>query len=254
MLVRNNPYHSAAFFHTSNALVGGIYNTRANISQFFSLPFVNEELAKDNARLREELSRSSVPIIVSSKKDSLELTKPEAGYGFLYAKVINNSTQFNHNFITINKGKMHGVEPGMGVVSSEGVVGKVMSVSKNFSTVSSVLNTDVFVSALINRNKTFGSVKWDGRDALTSKLLFVPRHIDLIVGDTIVTSGYNAVFPEKIKIGYINEFAPQDDSFYDIDITLANDFSRLAYVYIVKNPIREERQELEQEFEEVNEQ
>lgn len=248
LLIRNNPYHSAAYFHTSNSLIGNIYLTQTNISQYFNLPKVNEELARDNALLREQLSQSSVPIIVNSNTDSLDLTKSISNYGFLFAKVINNSTRFTHNYLTINKGRRNGVEKGMGIISSNGIVGKVMSVSDNFSTVSSLLNTEVYVSAYIKRNKTFGSIKWDGRDALSTKLLYIPRHIELQKGDTIVTSGFNSVFPEKIPIGFVDNFEPEDDSFYSVDVALANDFSNLSFVYIVKNPLKAEKEQLENEI------
>jgi rod shape-determining protein MreC len=111
LLVRSNPYHSAAYFHTSSSLIGSIYQTRNNIAQYFNLPAVNEELANDNAQLRELISQSQVPIIVDSKLDSIKLSKAVYDYGFLSAKVINNSVRLTHNFLTINKGRLNGVEP-----------------------------------------------------------------------------------------------------------------------------------------------
>jgi len=249
LLVRSNPYHSAAYFHSSSSIIGSIYQTKNNITQYFNLPSVNEELANDNAQLRELISKSQVPIIVRSKEDSIRLSKAEYDYGFLSAKVINNSTRMNHNFLTINKGRLNGVQPGMGVISANGVVGKVMSVSDNFATVSSLLNTDVFVAAVINRTGSFGSVHWDGRNARSTKLMYVPSHIVLQKGDTVVTSGYNSIFPENIMIGYVDEFSLQTDSFYDIDLSLSNDFSTLSFVYVVRNPRRDEREQLESEME-----
>ena len=253
LLVRNNPYHSAAFFHTSNALIGSIYQTKNNISQYFNLPSINEELSNDNARLRELLSQSQVPIIVNSRQDSLELTKSVYKQEYLAAKVINNSTRFSHNHLTINKGSANGVESGMGVISANGIVGKVMSVSENFATVASLLNKDVYVSASLKRNNTFGSIQWDGSDILKTKFMFVPKHIVLQQGDTIVTSSFNSIFPENIRIGFIDDFDLGEDGYYDIDVHLSNDFSNLAYVYIVKNPTKEERLLLESEIEQENE-
>lgn len=254
LLVRNNPYHSASYFHTSNTLVGNVYKTRNNISQYFSLPGINEQLANDNAKLREIMSQSQVPIIVNSRQDSSELSHKDYNYEYLSAKIINNSTNLMHNFLTLNKGSANGVEPGMGVISALGIVGKVMSVSENFSTVSSLLNTDVFVSAFLTRNNTFCSINWDGRDILKTKLLYVPRHIALEKGDSVVTSGYNSIFPKDILIGFIDDFSlTSNASFYEIDINLSNDFSNLAYVYVIKNPYKEERIELETAIQQKNE-
>ena len=254
LLVRNNPYHSAAYFHTSNAFIGNIYETRNDISQYINLPTVNDGLANDNAKLRELLSQSHVPIIVNSKQDSLEKSHIDYNFEYLSAKVINNSTGLMHNFLTINKGKINGIEPGMGVISALGIVGKVMSVSENFATISSLLNTDVFVSSYLKRNTTFCSINWDGRDILKTKLLFVPRHIDLEKGDVIVTSGYNSIFPNNLPIGFIDNYTlTANASFYDIDVKLSNDFSNLAYVYVIKNPLKEERIELETATQRENE-
>ena len=254
LMVRNNPYHSAAYFHTSNAIASNLFKTKTGISQYFQLPQVNEELASDNARLRESLAQSQIPIVVKTEEDSLQLIKGGYEFKYLSAKVINNSTKFTHNFITIDKGRKQGVEPGMGVVSTNGVVGKVMAVSQNFATISSLLNVNVFVSAFLKRNNTFCSVNWDGKDQLKAKLLYVPRHIQLVAGDTIVTSGYNSIFPENILIGYVGEIIEgQNSSFSNIDVNLSIDFSNLAFVYIIKNPMREERVELESTMQQINE-
>jgi rod shape-determining protein MreC len=142
----------------------------------------------------------------------------------------------------------------MGVISSDGIVGKVMSVSQNFATVSSLLNIDVYVSTNLKRNNTFSSLHWDGKDMLKTKLMYVPRHIQLQKGDTIVTSGYNSIFPENILVGFIEDFnLTENASFYDIDVQLSNDFSKLAYVYVIKNPLKEERIQLESEIQQEHE-
>ncbi len=254
LLVRNNPYHSAAYFHSSNVIIGRIYQTRNNISQYFNLPVINEELSNDNAQLRELLSKSQVPVIVKSKFDSIKMSHIDYDYEYLSAKVINNSTMLLHNFLTINKGRSNGVEPDMGVISANGIVGKVMAVSENFATVSTLLNNDVFVSAYLKRSNTFSSINWDGKDKLKTKMLYVPRHIQLEKGEEVVTSGYNSIFPENILIGFVDDFShAENDSWYDIDVNLSNDFSTLAYVYIIKNPMKEERIELESSNTQENE-
>lgn len=245
-LVRTSAYHSASFFHTSNIVAARLLNIRHGIVQYFNLPEVNAELAEDNARLRETIGKQQMTIVVATPTDSIQLTKPVLNYGFISAKVINNTTSQAHNYFTINKGRTSGIEPGMGVLTTNGIAGKVKAVSSNFATVSSLLHTGVFISATIKSSNTFCSLNWDGRDVRTSKLLYVPRHIPLQVGDTIVTSGYNAVYPEKLMIGIVEKFDLKESSpFYDIDVLLANDFSRLSYVYVVENPMRVEQVRLE---------
>ncbi len=246
LIIRSNPYHSAAYFHTSSELAGSIYEARNNVVEYLDLKQVNTQLANENARLREMLSKTTIPVIVEHHPDSAQNPNIPFQYNYLAAKAINNSTQLNHNFITINKGSKHGITPDMGVINSNGVVGKVMSVSKNFAAVASLLNIDMNVSAIIKRDRTFGTVHWNGKDQETIQLLYVPRHVQLSKGDTIVTSGYNALFPEGIMVGCIKDFSLQQNAtFYNIEIELSTDFSNLSFVYVIRNPLKEEQEELE---------
>jgi len=248
LLVRTNPYHSASFFHTSNQITGNIYGAKRGLVEYFKLRKVNQALAEDNARLREANIQQPTRIIVPAS-DTMVYEEDQISYSFLAARVINNSTLLTHNFLTIDKGSNHGVEPDMGVISDQGVVGKVMSVSPNFATIASLLNTELFVSSKISKNGTFCSVNWDGKNALQTRALYLPRHLSLQEGDSIITSGYNAIFPENILIGTLASFSLESNAtFYDVIIDLSNDFSNLSYVYVVKNPLKEERKVLESEF------
>ena len=77
----------------------------------------------------------------------------------------------------------------------------------------------------------------------------MPRHISINDGDTIITSGFNAVFPEKIQLGTIVEHSvAENESFYSIKMKLSEDFSSLAYVYVIENPSFQERKEVESEI------
>ncbi len=246
LLVRFNPYHSAAYFYTSNQVSGNIYQWRSNVRDYFFLSKANEDLALENAWLREQVYTTQQVVTVENADDTARFNMPVIPYEFINARVINNSIQKFHNFLTINKGTDHGIEAGMGVISPSGIVGKVFTVSDRFATVSSLLNVDVLTSAIIKRDGTFCTVKWNGSDPRFINLLYVPRHVPLLAGDTVLTSGYNAVFPENIMIGTIEEVELREsETFYDIKVRLSNNFYTLSHVYIVKNPLQEERDELE---------
>jgi rod shape-determining protein MreC len=160
----------------------------------------------------------------------------EASFTFRGAKVINNSLNLTQNHLTINKGSNQGIKSGMGVFNEEGVVGRVKDVSSNFATVISLLHSELLISSKIKSNEVFGSTKWDGGDPGFAKLMYVPRHVVVKAGDLVVTSGYNAVFPEGIPIGTVTEVKPGADTNYlDITIELSTDFSRISYVYLVEN-------------------
>ena len=234
MIVTNNSPQGAAFFNSSNALVGSILKQQADVVQFFSLADANEALTAENAQILQTLQ------MLQAKPDSVPFTLDStfaATYEFKGARVIGTSLRFSQNYLTLNKGSKHGVKPGMGVFNPHGVVGRVKTVSENYSVAFSLLNTGLMISSKIKSTDVFGSVQWDGRNSTEARLLFVPRHVKTQEGDTVVTSGFNAVFPEGIPIGRISSVAPdqKDPNYLNLTIKLSSDFSKLSYVYLVEN-------------------
>lgn len=169
--------------------------------------------------------------------------------------MIGSSLRFSQNYLTINKGAKDGIKPGMGIFNPQGVVGRVKSVSENYAVAFSLLNTDLLVSSKIKSTDVFGSVQWDGESSTEAKLLFVPRHVKAQEGDTIVTSGFNAVFPEGILIGIISKISPdeKDPNYLDLTVKLSTDFSKVNYVYLVENTLFNELDSLYRQSEISNE-
>lgn len=251
LIVSYNTQQGSVFFNSSNQLSGKILGTKNNVSEYFSLREVNNRLVDTNAELLAELEMYRKPA------DSLFIQLDStlmASFDFKGAKVINNSIRLSQNYLTLNKGADQGVKPGMGVFNGQGVVGRVKGVSKNFATVISLLHTELLISSKIESTEVFGSIKWDGASPKTAKMLYVPRHVKVKVGDHIVTSGYNAVFPEGIAIGKILEVNQGSDTNYlDITVELSTDFTRVSYVYLVENTIEEELDSLYTNSEIINE-
>ncbi|MCS4433935.1 rod shape-determining protein MreC [Aquiflexum gelatinilyticum] len=233
LIVSNNTQQGSAFFNSSNELSGSVFQTQSNIVDYFSLSSVNKSLMEKNAQLLSELEALRKPA------DSIFIPLDTAMYAtmqFKGAKVINNSLRLSQNHLTINKGSNHGVRTGMGVINEQGVVGRVKSVSRNFSTIISLLHTELLVSSKIQTNDVFGSTKWDGLNPQQAKLMYVPRHVVVEIGDQVVTSGYNSIFPEGIPIGTVIEVMPGTDTNYlDITLKLDTDFSKISYVYLVES-------------------
>lgn len=233
LIASNNSQQGSAIFNSSNRIVGNVLNTQSDVLEYFSLASVNKGLVEKNAALLTELESLKRP----ADSAYIELDSAlEASFSFLGAKVINNSLNLTQNHLTINKGSKHGIKSGMGVFNEEGVIGRVRDVSRNYSTVISLLHSELLISSKIETNDVFGSTKWDGVDPGFAKLMYVPRHVVVKEGDLVVTSGYNAVFPEGISIGTVTEVKPGSDTNYlDITIKLSTDFSRISYVYLVEN-------------------
>lgn len=249
LIVRHNRYQGAAYFNSSNAIAGSILTGYSNINDYFVLKTQNANLALENAELRKELEA------IQNANEKAYLDKFQENFldefKYLPAKVVSNSLNREDNYITLNIGSKNGVEPGMGVISTKGIVGQILSVSNHYSTVISMLHTDMKVSSQLSKSKTLCSTMWEGKNFQKGKLLFVPRHVTPNEGDKVVTSGFNTVFPEGIAIGTINSInTPSHESFHDIRLDLATDFSNLYFVYIVKKQQIKERVELEKTSEE----
>jgi rod shape-determining protein MreC len=247
IIVSSNHYQSSAFFNSSNALSADIFRLRSNITKYFNLSYENNDLSTENAFLRqviaESVQRKNYYLSGHYSADSILPRQ----YNYLMARVINNSVQRSNNYITIDKGSRDGIEPGMGVISSWGIVGRVKACSRNFSTIYSLLHSDMLVSSLIKSSGVLCTTSWTGNDPMYADLLYVPRHIKVVKGDSVITSGYNSNFPQGEPIGKIEDFwINENDSFYHIKVKLSNDFTRLAYVYVVSNNFRTEKDSLEQ--------
>ena len=92
----------------------------------------------------------------------------------------------------------------------------------------------------------FGSLVWDCVSPQYAVLEELPRHVEFEKGDTVITSGYSAVFPEGLIVGTIEDKMPtNDDNFYTLKIKLTTDFSRLSTVRAIKNGMKEELDALE---------
>ena len=167
-------------------------------------------------------------------------------YHFTSAMVINNSVNRQYNYITLNKGRKDGIRPDQGIMNSDGVVGLITNVSESFSVGFSLLNKRWGVSAKHKKSGTFGPISWDGNDYHYVNLNGIPFHVQLAVGDTIVTSSYSSVFPEGVLIGTVSEIEqPPGENYYKIVIKLAVDFKALSYVEVIDNLKKEEIKSLE---------
>lgn len=239
--VENSQFQNTKFFNSANQIAAGITRFSQEAREYVALRNVNRELAEENAELRTLVEQMSL------MQEALTLPLDTlVRYEFVSARVINNSVAQFKNHITINRGTDLGLAPGMAVISSAGAVGKVKSVSEHFAVVTSLLNTDEQVSSLLKRTGNFGTAQWDGTDPRMINLHYIPRHVKPEVGDSVVTSGYNAVFPEGILIGIVKEVDLKEEAqFFDIRVELAQDFRKLSFVKIVRSELKSELDSLE---------
>lgn len=229
-----NKYQRVQYLNSSNQMTASVYNSYNSVIRYFALAKVNQSLAEENAKLKS--TQSSSPIEISSDSISANFIQKNSNYKYITALVINNSVNKTLNYITLNKGRKDGVKPDMGIVSPQGIVGVVVTVSENYAMGFSVLNKRWGASAKLKKSGYFGPVEWSGGNYQIANLMEIPFHVKLAVGDTIVTSSYSAVFPEGIMVGTVHSFEqPEGENFYQIRIKLATDFKSIHYVEVVDN-------------------
>lgn len=210
---------------------------------------VNDQLSLETEGLRNKIPESFVS--VNDQFVMINDTLRERKFRYKSAQIVNSSISKQLNYITINKGSREGLKPEMGVINNAGLVGLVKDVSEHFSTVIPVINRRFIASAELKSTGNFGLLKWDGENYRVAKLIDVPRHVKIAVGDTIVTRGASAIYPKGIPIGVINEIGANEGSnFHEIDVELSVDFNELRYVNIIENLLRNEQKQLEKMTEE----
>ena len=243
LLIKNNSFQRASVWNSSNQVVAQSYEKVNEISSYLRLGKTNDSLASENARLRNQLATSFTSD--SIKQGTVRDTTLKQQYTYTIATVINNSVHQKNNYLTINRGSKHGISKGMGVTSAKGIVGIVLNVNENFSTIRSLLHSETKVSA--NVNGSIGSIVWgEGNyDPRFAYLKDIQSHLNIKKGNRVVTSEFS-MFPQGTAIGYVAETrTSKGDNSLDIKIKLDTDFATLDYVYVINNILSAQQLSLE---------
>ncbi len=249
LLFNNNPFQHHVILTSANSVSSSVYGVANNVTSYFNLRGINEDLQLQNAELETEviaLRNQVAAYKLRDYADSVQTVEPLRQYGFIIAHVINNSISKPYNYITIEKGSADGLRPEMGVVDQTGVVGVVNVVGEHYSRIISLLNPDLRISCKLKGSEVFGSLVWDGKNSDEALLEELPKHTVYEEGDTIITSGYSSMFPEGIPVGIVMKSATaDDDNFFTLRIKLLTDFSQLSTVRIIENKRIDEIKEVE---------
>lgn len=244
LTIQHHSFHKSKFINSSNFVSGGIYNQVNSINEFFHLRSENKRLIEENTKLLNIINTQKIDYNLETFS-VVDSTQYFQKYQYSFAKIINNNYTKPDNFLTIDKGLNHGVQPDLGIANSKGVIGVVKNVSKNNATVLSILNRNSKINVRLKNSTHFGTIVWNGKDYNTIQLIDIPRQATLKVGDTIITGGKSAIFPEGIPVGTIKDFLFENNQYQHINISLFNDMSALGYVQIVKNYFKNEQVNLE---------
>lgn len=243
LLVDNNIYQQSVYLTSANGFTGGVYEIWSQVAGYFHLKTINESLQASNADLQNQVLnlKSQIAELKIHRDDTLMNPQDRQRFDYVSAAVINNNTRHPRNYFTINRGRLDGIKPGMGVVDQNGVVGIVNVTGDHMSRVISLLNETQRFSVKLKGSSFIGSLNWRGRDATIGYVEEIPRHAVYKTGDTIVTSGYSTTFPEGIPVGVVlNRVHSNDDSFFTFKVKLISDFKALSSIRVIKDVYKSE--------------
>jgi rod shape-determining protein MreC len=197
------------------------------------------QTAHDNDALRHKLGEleSRVALLNEAERENLRLREllnfsVENNARGITASVIGGDPSGWIKGIVINKGSKHGVAPGMAVIHSQGVVGQVISVTSASAKVLLVSDHASGVDVLMQTSRARGVV--EGAGERVCELKFVTKDVQVRVGEQVITSGMDGVYPKGIPVGHVAQVGNSGAGlFQPIEIKPAVDLSRLEEVLLV---------------------
>jgi rod shape-determining protein MreC len=186
--------------------------------QLFQLKHENEqiqELYLENQRLRQMLN------FVGQKE-----------YHYIPTLVINKSAGQTLNSITLDKGIKQGLKRGAPVLSASGIVGRIVEINDHSALCQLILDRQMGTAVKIQRNRIDGILHWDSGDLC--RLDGILHSMEVLVGDTIITSGMGGVFPKGFNVGTVTSVNKEREKLFQlIYVKPFTDFHRLEEVFVL---------------------
>ena len=203
--------------------------------QYFALVTV----ARENQILRSELNQASeksnlwheTELANARLRNLLDFQKNITEQA-VAAEVIGKDPSAWFKTVIIDKGKADGLTRGLPVVMPQGIAGQVIETANHYSKVMLIIDRNSAVDALVQRTRARGIIKGESTDQC--RLDYVLRKKDVRIGDIIVSSGSDGVYPKGLRIGRVSEVIEHDaDIFHEVFITPFVDFEKLEEVLVV---------------------
>ncbi len=223
---------------------------RNSFTQFLHQGETNKELLQANKDLRDRLPEnfirlSATEILVRDTVNDSDTTY-EQQYTYVPATVIQSTYDKRNNYMTLNVGKNQGIKIGMGVYSDGGIVGIIYQVSKHYSLVKSILSVNPNVDIMIVEDGSFGLLKWDTHHARLGNLAGISNDRPVKKWSHVVTRGGGGIFPRGLDVGRVFRVSPiEGQAQWNVEILLGTNFRKIQKVYVIKNMLKAEQENLE---------
>ncbi len=227
-------YHHTKLYRQMFSAQSQVNEQFSNFGDYFQLNSLNQELVQENQRLKQEnlnLSRS----FNSQNKKIYDSLKNQQTYELISAEVVNSVNRAKNNYYTLNIGKKDGLQEGLAVITSKGVVGHIAMLDNDFALVISALHPETRIKSKLRNTEYFGTLKWNGADPRVMQLQNIDKYINVNLNDTIETYK-STIYPEGVPIGtIIDKKVDTRTGKWDLAVQLFQDLNSVDYVYVVQN-------------------
>ncbi len=221
------------FVYVKNRITGN----EQQISDIEILKNENTNLREENTKLKEQVRE--LEILKSENntlKEYVNLKNKYTDYSTVPANVIERSYSNYEKIIIINVGTNDGIKENMPVISEQGLVGKVLSVTDKTAKVQTIIDTASTVSATLSTSSESILLKGTISDNKKLRATSIPVETSILQGDEIVTSGFGGIFPKGILIGTISDVVnTKNELDRYANVTPSTDFSKLETVLVITN-------------------
>ena len=208
-------------------MFGTVQSGISSIPNVFELQEENKILRENNIRLSNDVANLKEARLENIRLSKLLSFKESSGLGLVSAKIVNKSVFQTRNTITINAGEGDSLSLNMPVITDAGLVGRIVSMSKNYSIAQILYNKDLRITVKVQRSRVDGILQFDGVSALN--ITNVPKTADVQIGDVIITSEYSNLFPSGIPVGTVIETGNLDNLFMKMVVQPLVNFNTLVH-------------------------
>jgi rod shape-determining protein MreC len=197
----------------------------------------NEKLLAENGQLRMQLSEKSEEALELGRlRQLMDLRATPIGKTVV-ARVIGKDPSQGGQNITIDKGTKSGIGKDVTIITSDGVVGRVISSSEYFSVVQLIIDSQSAVGFIVRSTRRLGILKGTGGSEL--EMAFIDDDNDIKQGDELITSGQDQIYPKGIPLGVVLSVGPRQGNFKVVRIRPDVNFGRLEEVLCMTDHLPE---------------
>ena len=225
------------FSEVQRGLSGGFLGIRRVWSDYVGL----RNLKVENDALKRDLATALVAVqeqrALADRTRGLERLldlREHLKLTTVAAEIIGAAATPDFRTLTIDKGTRDGVRADMSVIAPAGIVGRLVVPSLRSAKIQLLIDRNAAAGAIIDRTRAQGVVVGGGDDRL--RMEYVSEVFDVIVGDVVVTSGIDGIYPKGFTIGRIEAVERSGGAYKRITIKPAVDFSSLEEVLVVLTP------------------